>query len=193
MKTALRLLQFLRPLSGWVALAVLLSVGTIASNIGLLGTSAYLIARAALHPSIAELQVAIVGVRFFGISRSVLRYAERLASHSANFRLLAGLRTWFFQRLEPLAPARLVDRQSGDLLNRVVADIDNLEDFYVRAVAPPLTALLVTLGMSTFVGASFAGLGAVLAAGMLLSGFGVPISGPKTRPRSGGKTGICPL
>ncbi len=179
MKTALRMLQFLKPLSGWVALAVLLSVGTIASNIGLLGTSAYLIARAALHPSIAELQVAIVGVRFFGISRSVLRYAERLASHSVNFRLLAGLRTWFFQRLEPLAPARLVDWQSGDLLDRVVADIDNLEDFFVRAIAPPLTALLVTLGMSAFVGVSFAGLGAVLAAGMLLSGFGVPLLAQK--------------
>ncbi len=175
MKTAARLLQFLRPLTGWVALSVLLSVGTIASNIGLLGTSAYLIAQAALHPSIAELQVAIVGVRFFGIARGVLRYTERLASHSANFRLLAGLRTWFFQRLEPLAPARLVDRQSGDLLDRVVADIDNLEDFYVRAVAPPLTALLVTVGMSAFVGASYAGLGVVLAAGMLLSGFGIPL------------------
>ena len=175
MKTAGRLLLFLRPLSGWVALSVLLSVGTIASNIGLLGTSAYLIARAALHPSIADLQVAIVGVRFFGIMRSVLRYAERLASHSANFRLLSELRTWFFRRLEPLVPARLVDRHSGDLLDRVVADIDNLEDFYVRAVAPPLTALLVTIGIGAFVGASYARLGAVLVGGLLLSGFGVPL------------------
>ena len=175
MKTAMRLLQFLRPISGWVALSVLLSVGTIASNIGLLGTSAYLIARAALHPSIAELQVAIVGVRFFGIARSALRYGERLTSHSANFRLLAGLRTWFFQRLEPLVPARLADQHSGDLLDRVVADIDHLEDFYVRAVAPPFTALLVTLGMGLFIGVSYARLGAVLAAGMLLSSFGIPL------------------
>ena len=175
MKTVARLLYFLRPLSGWVLLSVLLSAGTIASNIGLLGTSAYLIARAALHPSIAELQVAIVGVRFFGITRSVLRYAERLASHSANFRLLAGLRTWFFQRLEPLVPARMVERQSGDLLDRVVADIDNLEDFYVRTVAPPLTALLITLGMGVFVGASYARLGTVLVGGLLLSAFGVPL------------------
>ena len=78
MKTVSRLLLFLRPLSGWVILSMLLSMGTIASNIGLLGTSAYLIASAALHPSVAELQVAIVGVEFFGIARGVLRYAERL-------------------------------------------------------------------------------------------------------------------
>ncbi|HEX7567829.1 MAG TPA: hypothetical protein VF355_04625, partial [Anaerolineaceae bacterium] len=69
MKTAIRLLSFLKPFTGWVVLSVFLGVATIASNIGLLGTSAYLIGRAALHPSIAELEVAIVGVRFFGIGR----------------------------------------------------------------------------------------------------------------------------
>ncbi len=174
MRTAIRLLSFLRPLSGWVALSVLIAVATIASNIGLLGTSAYLIARAALHPSVAELQVAIVGVRFFGISRSLLRYLERLVSHSANFRLLAGLRTWFFRHLEPLAPARLLQTRRGDLLERVIADIDGLEDFYVRAVAPPLTALLVTLGMGAFLGAAYPQLGAALVAGLILSGVGVP-------------------
>ncbi len=175
MKTVTRLLQFLRPLSGWVILSIVLSVGTIASNIGLLGTAAYLIARAALHPSVADLQVAIVGVRFFGIARSVLRYAERLSSHSANFKLLAELRTWFFRRLEPLVPARLIDAHSGDLVDRVVADIENLEDFYVRAVAPPITAFLVTVGIGIFTGVSYPPLGGVLAAGMFLSGFAVPL------------------
>lgn len=185
MKTVIRLLQFLRPLSGWVSLSILLSVGTIASNIGLLGTSAYLIAQAALHPSVADLQVAIVGVRFFGIARSVLRYAERLASHSLNFRLLAELRTWFFRRLEPLVPARLVDTRSGDLLDRVVADIENLEDFYVRAVAPPITAFLVTAGIGIFTGASYAQLGGVLAAGMFLSGFAIPLLARKLGRKPG--------
>lgn len=174
MKTALRLVQFLRPLSGWVALSVLLSAGTIAANIGLLGTSAFLIARAASHPSVAELSVAIVGVRFFGIARSGLRYLERLASHSANFRLLAELRAWFFQKLEPLAPAGLVNQQGGDLLGRVVADIDGLEDFYVRAVAPPVTALLVTVGMGIFIGASYPQIGMALVTGLAVSGAGVP-------------------
>lgn len=174
MKTALRLVRFLRPLSGWVVFSVLLSAGTIAANIGLLGTSAFLIARAGSHPSVAELGVAIVGVRFFGIARSGLRYLERLVSHSANFRLLAELRSWFFQKIEPLAPARLVSQRGGDLLDRVLADIDGLEDFFVRAVAPPVTAVLVTVGMGIFVGAAYPQLGTALVVGLGLSGGGVP-------------------
>ena len=83
------LLGFLRPFAGQVALSVLLGVAAIASSIGLLGTSAYLIAYAALHPSVAVLQVAIVGVRFFGISRAVFRYLERYLSHQVTFHLLA--------------------------------------------------------------------------------------------------------
>jgi thiol reductant ABC exporter CydD subunit/thiol reductant ABC exporter CydC subunit len=172
--TILRLLSFLRPLSGWVALSVLLAAAAIASNIGLLGASAYLIAQAALHPSVAALQVAIVGVRFFGIARSGLRYLERLVSHSANFRLLSELRTWFYRKLEPLAPAILIETQRGDLLDRLVADIDGLEDFYVRVVAPPLTALLVTVGMGLFLGIPYPPLGGILVIGLGLSGVGVP-------------------
>ena len=71
-----------------------------------MATAAYIISAAALHPSIAELQVAIVGVRFFGLSRGVFRYLERLVSHDVTFRLLASWRVWFYQALEPLAPAR---------------------------------------------------------------------------------------
>lgn len=175
MKTVLRLLKFMQPIVGWIALSMLLSVLAIGANIGLLGTSAYLIAQAALHPSIAELQVAIVGVRFFGISRSLLRYLERLASHSVNFRLLAGMRVWFFQALEPLAPARMIDSRSGDLLNRIIADVDNLEDFFVRAVSPPLTALLVTLGMGMFLGSSYLVLGVILVGGLIFNGIVVPM------------------
>ncbi len=175
MKTFLRLLGFLRPFGGWVALSVLLGVATIASNIGLLGTSAYLIASAALHPSIAELQVAIVGVRFFGISRGVFRYLERLVSHSVNFRLLAGLRVWFYRKLEPLAPACLQDVHSGDLLGRSIGDVETLQDFYVRIVSPPVTALIVTIGMGLFVGAYNPFLALVLVGGLLLSGVGIPL------------------
>lgn len=170
-----RLTGFLRPFTGWVALSVLLSAGTTAASIGLLGTSAYVIAMAALHPSIAVLQVAIVGVRFFGIARGLLRYGERLVSHSVNFRLLAGLRVWFYRALEPLAPARLMDYRGGDLLSRAVSDIETLENFYVRAAAPPLAALLVTLGMALFTGQFHPRLGLILAGGLLMGGLAVPL------------------
>src|SRR5512133_565583 len=169
------LLSFLRPFAGQVALSVLLGVAAIASSIGLLGTSAYLIAYAALHPSVAVLQVAIVGVRFFGISRAVFRYLERLGAHSVNFSLLARLRVWFYSLLEPLAPARLQTLHSADLLGRVTTDIETLENFYVRAVAPPLVALIITLGVSAFVGQYDSHLGLLLAGALLLSGVGLPL------------------
>lgn len=165
-----RLLWFLKPFTGRVAASILLSAATIAAGIGLMGTAAYLIAGAALQPSIAALQVAIVGVRFFGISRGLLRYGERLATHSINFRLLARLRVWFYQALEPLAPAGLFDYHSGDLLSRAVADIETLEHFYVRVVAPPLAAVLVTAGVGVFAGAHFPLLGLVLIGGLLTAG-----------------------
>lgn len=144
----LRLLNFLRPSWRSVTFAILIGTATISSSIALMGTSAYLISAAALRPSIADLSIAVVGVRFFGITRGVFRYLERLVSHSVTFHLLARLRTWFYTALEPLAPARLMQYRSGDLLARVVADVETLENFYVRVVSPPLVALLVSLGTS---------------------------------------------
>ena len=175
LRIALRLLGFLRPFAAWTALSVLLGAAAVAAGVGLLGTSAYLIATAALHPSIAVLQVAIVGVRFFGIGRAVLRYLERLASHSVNFQLLARLRVWFYEALEPQVPARLVNDRSGDLLARSVGDIEALENFYVRAVAPPLSAVVVVCGVSLFIGRYDARLGWLLAAALLATGVGLPI------------------
>jgi ATP-binding cassette, subfamily C, bacterial CydC len=170
-----RLLVLLRPFAGWIALSVLLGSATIAAGIGLLGTSAFLIARAAEQPSIAALQVAIVGVRFFGITRGVFRYLERLVSHSVNFRLLSRLRVAIYKALEPLAPARLQTLHSGDLLSRAVADIETLENFYVRAVAPPVVAFVVTLGMSLFAGLYHPSLAYILAGGLLVGGTLVPV------------------
>ena len=122
---------------------MLLGFGAIGAGIGLLAASAWLISMAALQPSIAVLQVSIVSVRFFGISRAILRYAERLASHQTTLRVLSGLRSSFYDAVEPLAPAGLARFHSADLMARAVSDIAALENFYIRAVAPPLVALLV--------------------------------------------------
>jgi thiol reductant ABC exporter CydC subunit len=156
-----------------IALSVVLGCATIASSIGLMSASAYIIARAALHPSIAVLQVAIVTVRFFGLARGVFRYLERLVSHNITFRVLARLRVRFYQALEPLAPARLLQYHSGDLLSRVMGDIASLENFYVRALAPPLVAGCVAIGMTGFM-AGFSPILAVTLLGFLgLAGIGV--------------------
>lgn len=127
-----------------MGLAILTGFATIASSVGLLATSAYIIAFAALRPSIAELQVAIVAVRFFGLARGAFRYVERLLSHNVAFRLIARLRVWFFRRLEPLAPARLIQYRSGDLLRRIVGDVDTLELFFIRVISPPFVALAIS-------------------------------------------------
>ena len=173
--TVFRLLGFLNGSWGWVTLSVLLGVLTVGSNVGLMGTSAYLLSAAALHPELGALQVAIVGVRFFGIARGIFRYVERLTSHNTTFRLLSRLRTWFYRALEPLAPARLMQVRSGDLLARIVTDIETLENFYVRVVAPPLVAVLVTAGMTLFFDRYYVGLGWVYLIFTIVIGAGVPL------------------
>ena len=171
-----RLLSFLNGSWNWVALSILLGTLTIGANVSLMGTSAWLISTAALHPSVAELQVAIVGVRFFGISRGVFRYSERLVSHDVTFRLLSHLRVWFYEKLEPLAPARLMDFRAGDLMARIIGDVETLENFYVRVVAPPLVALLTAIGVSIFL-ASFYPLLAMVLIGFFISlGLILPLS-----------------
>lgn len=135
-----------------MAAAVILGVATLGSGVGLMATAAYLIASAALQPSIAELQVAIVGVRFFGLSRGVFRYLERLVSHDVTLRVLGRLRRWFFRALEPLVPARTLEMRSSDLLTRAVTDVESLQSFFIRAVAPPMVAALVALGSGAVLG-----------------------------------------
>jgi ATP-binding cassette, subfamily C, bacterial CydC len=169
------LLRFLRPFVGLILLSIVLGAATVTANVALMGTSAYLIAFAALHPSVAYLEVAIVGVRFFGLARGIFRYLERLVSHSLNFKLLARLRVWLFGRLEAIAPAGIVDHSGGDLLARLLEDIDTLDNFYIRAVSPPLVALLVVGGVSLFLGGFSASLGWTLMTGLLISGAGLPL------------------
>ena len=173
--TARRLLWLAAPFARQMALAVLLGFATIASGIGLMTTSAYLISKAALQPSIADLQVAIVGVRFFGIARGVFRYLERYVSHEVTFRLLARLRVWFYRALEPLAPARLMDYRSGDLLSRIVADIGTLENFYLRVIAPPCVAVMIAVLAALIMGAFDPWLAVALLGFMVLAGVGVPL------------------
>jgi ATP-binding cassette, subfamily C, bacterial CydC len=170
-----RLLRLAAPLWKEILLAVVLGCATIASGVGLLGLSAYVIALAALRPPIADLQVAIVGLRFLGIARGVFRYLERWVSHNVAFRLLTRLRLWFYQRLEPLAPARLMQYRSGDLLSRIVADVGILEQFFVRILAPPLVAAGTALGLTLFLQRFSSTLALTLLVGLALSGAVVPV------------------
>lgn len=170
-----RLLSFFKPHLREVLASAALGTLTIASSIALMGASAWIIAMAALHPSIAVLQVAIVGVRFFGISRGVSRYLERLVSHNLTFKILTRLRVWFYESLVPLAPARLMAFRTGDLLSRIISDIKTLEDFYIRSIAPPIVAVLVGTGTGIFLYQYQPVFGLVLGGLFLVSGLFIPL------------------
>jgi thiol reductant ABC exporter CydC subunit len=138
-----RTLDIVRPTSRRLLLAILFGAGAVAADICLIGTAAWLISRAAQHPNESHLAVAIVGVQFFGLSRGFFRYEERLVGHDAAFRLLADMRVRVYQRLEQLAPAGLPAFRRGDLLARVVQDVDSLQDVSLRVIPPFAIATLV--------------------------------------------------
>ena len=147
-----RLLRRAAPLRWWLVGAALLGSATILSSVALMGAAAFIVATAALRPSIAELHVAIAGVRFFGLARGILRYLERLASHNATLRFLLDLRLWFFRALTRRPPAERALR-SGDLLDRWLGTMDALESFLARSLHAPAVALITAVALFFIVAA----------------------------------------
>ncbi|MFH8628672.1 thiol reductant ABC exporter subunit CydD [Streptomyces lydicus] len=164
------------------ALALLLGSLALGSAVGLMATSGWLISRAAQQPPVLYLMVAVTATRAFGIGRAVFRYAERLVAHDAVFRMLADVRVAVYRRLERLAPAGLTERRRGDLLSRLVADVDAVQDYFLRWLLPVGAAVLVGVGTVGFTAWLLPEAGAILAAGLLLAGVGVPaLSGALAR------------
>ncbi|MEV2203643.1 thiol reductant ABC exporter subunit CydD [Streptomyces fradiae] len=159
---------------GRLALALLLGSLALASAVGLMAVSGWLISRASEQPPILHLMVAVTATRAFGTGRAVFRYAERLVSHDAVLRMLADLRVAVYQRLERIAPAGLRRTGRGDLLSRLVSDVDALQDYWLRWLLPAGTALLVGAGAAGFTAWLLPEAGAVLAVGLLLAGVVVP-------------------
>jgi ATP-binding cassette, subfamily C, bacterial CydC len=169
-----RMLRLARPLRRLLALAVLAGAAATGCGIALLAIAGWLLARAAEHPPLAALGVAIGAVRVIGVSRGGFRYAERLSSHGAAFRALADTRVAVYRRLTRLAPAGLRRYRSADLLARLVSDVDSVQDLLVRGIAPPLVAVAVGAGTVVLGAALLAPAGLVLAAGLLLAGLALP-------------------
>ena len=158
-----------------LGLSILLAFGAVAAATGLLATSGYLISRAAQRPNILELTAVITAVRGFGLARATLRYAERLVSHDLALRVLARLRAGFYAVLAPLGGTALGPHRRGELLARFVADVDALQDLYLRALAPPVVAALVILGAGTVAWLLLPAAGLVIAGGLLASAVLVPL------------------
>ncbi|MEU1668608.1 thiol reductant ABC exporter subunit CydD [Streptomyces sparsogenes] len=160
---------------GRFALALLLATLASASAVGLMAVSGWLISRAWQQPPVLYLMVAVTATRAFGIGRAVFRYAERLVSHDAVLRVLAELRVAVYRRLERLAPVGLRDTRRGDLLSRLVADVDALQDYFLRWLLPVGAALAVGVASVGFTGWLLPEAGAVLAAGLVVAGVVAPL------------------
>jgi ATP-binding cassette, subfamily C, bacterial CydCD len=155
-------------------LALLLGSLALGSAVGLMATSGWLISRASQQPPVLYLMVAVTATRAFGIGRAVFRYAERLVSHDAVLRMLADTRVAVYRRLERLAPAGLRRTRRGDLLSRLVADVDTLQDYWLRWLLPAGAAALVSMASVAFTAWLLPEAGAALAAGLVAAGVGVP-------------------
>ncbi|WP_405686166.1 thiol reductant ABC exporter subunit CydD [Streptomyces sp. NBC_00057] len=160
---------------GRLALALLLGSLAVGSAVGLMAVSGWLISRASEQPPVLYLMVAVTATRAFGIGRAVFRYAERLVSHDAVLKMLAELRVAVYRGLERIAPAGLRRTRRGDLLSRLVADVDALQDYWLRWLLPAWTAVVVGAATAGFIGWLLPAAGVVLAAGLLLAGVGVPL------------------
>ncbi|MFD4745222.1 thiol reductant ABC exporter subunit CydD [Streptomyces rubiginosohelvolus] len=160
---------------GQLALALLLGSLAVGSAVGLMAVSGWLISRASEEPPVMYLMMAVTATRAFGIGRAVFRYAERLVSHDAVLKLLASLRVAVYQGLERIAPAGLRTTRRGDLLSRLVADVDALQDYWLRWLLPASTAVVVGAAAAGFTGWLLPEAGVILAIGLLLAGVGVPL------------------
>jgi len=170
-----RLLRLARPMRRELLFAVLAGAVGCGCGVALLATAGFLLARASQHPNIVAISIAVVLVRALSVGRGLLRYLERLFSHDVAFRVLADVRVAIYRRLERLAPAGLAAFRSGDMLTRLISDVDATQDLFIRGIAPPLTAALVGAGATTAVLLILAPAAGVLAAGLLAAGVGVPV------------------
>jgi ATP-binding cassette subfamily C protein CydC len=178
MTTLHRLLILFKPYLGWILLGILASAITLFSNLALMALSGWFIT------SMALAGVAGVSMNYFtpaamirgaAIFRTGSRYLERLVTHEATFRLLSQLRVWFYRHLEPLAPAGVENYRSGDLFSRIRADIDTLDNFYIRVLVPLSVAILGVTLLPLVVTGFAPLLAAILLLMLLLAGVALPL------------------
>jgi ATP-binding cassette, subfamily C, bacterial CydC len=185
----LRLLALAGPQRGRLLGAVLAGAAATGCGVALLAVSGFLLARASQHPGIVAISVAVVAVRGLSVGRAVFRYLERLGTHDTAFRVLAQVRAAIYRHLERLAPAGLAAFRSGDLLARLISDVDATQDLFIRGLAPPLTAALVGAGAVTATLLILQPAAAILAAGLLAAGTALPWLAARSARRAAARTG----
>ena len=144
------------------------------ASVALMGSSGYLISKAALTSHMTTLVVMAACLKLFGFASALSRYGERLYSHRATFTMLSHLRVSFFDRLAPLAPGIFSKYRSGDLLSRIVGDVESLQNFLLRVFYPPVVLGIVFLSTIFFSSFFSMGIALVMLIGMLLTVVVVP-------------------
>ena len=177
------------PRRGRLALSILLGAGAIIAACALLAVAGVLISKAALKPGILTLTVFTVAVRGLAIARALLRYTERLASHDLAFRVLAELRVKFFARLVPLVPEGIRRMRSGDVLDRFTGEVDTLQDLYLRALGPPLVAIVVILAVGMAMAFVLPAGAVILVVALVVAGTAIPALALVLTRRSGRRQG----
>jgi ATP-binding cassette, subfamily C, bacterial CydC len=178
MKDLRRLWALFRPYRDWVLFGFLAALITLLANVTLMAVSGWFITSMAIAGAAGTAMnyfTPAAAIRATAIARTVGRYGERLVSHEATLRLLAGLRVWFYSHLEPLAPARLQELHSGDLLSRIRADVDALDTLYVRILVPVLVAVTSLVLFAVFLWQYDPGIALALVALMLAAGAVLPL------------------
>jgi ATP-binding cassette subfamily C protein CydC len=170
-----------------VALSIVLGALAVGFGVALIATAGYLISRAAEQPPILSLTTTIVVVRFLALARPLARYLERLSSHDVALRALGRIRSSVYARIEPLAPAELDAFRRGDLVSRLVGDVDALQGLYLRGLAPPLVALLVAGACVLAVALASPAAAVALAVGLVLAGTVVPLAAFRLARTVGGR------
>ena len=178
MKRFARLAALILPAWPMALLGIFLALLALLANMALLALSSWFITSMAIAGSLAlvmDYTTPAAAIRALALARAGGRYAERLVNHDTTLRILSELRVWLFRRIEPLAPARLEAYAGGDLLSRVRADVDTLDDFYVRGVVPVVVAALSMACIAAFLAGYDARLAWIDIAGLCIGGFLLPL------------------
>ncbi|WP_410809905.1 thiol reductant ABC exporter subunit CydC [Micromonospora sp. 067-2] len=181
-------LRLARPYLGRLVGAGLLAAATEFAGLALMATATWLLMSAAGRPPLDRLTVAIVAVRALAISRGVFRYSERLAGHDAVLRMITDVRARVFATL---AARRTVGHRSGDVLSRLVSDVEAVQDLLLRVLVPASAAALV--GLVTVAGAALISPPAagVLALGLFVAAVALPALATAVTRRSAAE--VAPL
>ncbi len=185
-----RLVRLFLPYWRWMGLGVLVSLVVVLANMALLGVAGWFLAAMAAAGAaggIMNYLLPAAAIRAFAILRTGGRYLERVVTHEATLRFLSGLRVWFYEHIEPLAPAGLQGYQSGDLLSRIGADIDSLNNLYLRTLVPMAVAVISALLAFAFLTRYSLALAAVNLAFLVLVGAAIPIAAHRLGARPGAR------